>query len=242
MNRLVNILLGVVAVASGLAIAYSYYANYSRNIEVQQLPVPMNDIAPYSLLTADMFQMKEFPRALVTGYATDTAALAGRVSLSILPAGYPVPVRMAADSNSFRVAPPGKTMISIPVTPSIAVGGELAPGMKVDIYRLVPPAQTNSVTGSAAKDGDASPQPIVQKIASGVTVKTIYGDQGLAGKANASASNGPLGASSASSDAPARILVLVLMPSEAEAVLSLMAETKRDALLWIALTPLAGGG
>jgi hypothetical protein len=135
-------------------------------------------------------------------------------------------------------------VISIPVTPSVAVGGELRPGMRIDIYRLVPPAASHDAAATAAPDTTpapaATPASIVEKIATGVMVVEVLGDTGHAGQQNAS-SAGPLG-SSAPAEAPARILVLALTPAEARAVLALIAETKRDALLWIALTPLSGFG
>jgi Flp pilus assembly protein CpaB len=242
MKRLLSLLIGLAAILVALAMFAYAYSNYARTIEVQQLPVPLHDIPPYTLLTGDMFVMKEYPRALQAGYATSVAALNGRIAATLLPAGYPVPAPLAADSAGYRFAPPEKTVISIPVSPSVAVGGELRPGMRIDIYRLVPPAASRSAYATPVADAtpEPAPAPIVVKIAAGVVVVEVLGDMGHAGQQNA-ATNGPLG-SSQPAEAPARILVLALTPQEAQAVLALIAETKRDALLWIALTPLIGSG
>jgi Flp pilus assembly protein CpaB len=243
MQRILTFGIGVVSILTGIGLAYYAYTNYARNIEVQQLPVPLEEIAPNTLLTADMFVIKEYPRALVGGYMTDIAALAGRVSTGRLPAGFPVPAPLAADPIAYRLAPPEKTVISVPVTPSVAVGGELQPGMRIDIYRLIPPRPVTQTANldfpSDTPEPLARPTAIVEKIVSGVVVVGIFGDQGRAGQSHADTSS-PLG-SGQPVEAPARILVLALTPQEAQLVLGLIAETKRDALMWIGLTSLREG-
>lgn len=243
MKRVLTLLIGVVSILTGVGVAYYAYANYAKNIEVQQLPVPVQDIAPDTLLTAEMFVLKEYPRALANGYIRTTADLSGRVSVAMLPAGFPIPVPLAVETASYRFAPPDKTVISVPVTPSVAVGGELHLGMHIDIYRLIPPGQ-GSQNASFSDSIDTQNQPVrpsalVEKIVSGVVVVGIFGDQGRAGQEIASSSS-PLGPSQPV-DTPVRILVLALSQQEAQAVLGLIAETKRDALMWIALTPLREG-
>jgi hypothetical protein len=243
MKRFLTLVIGVVSLLAGIGLAYYAYANYARNIEVQQLPVPIQDIPPDTLLTADMFILKEYPRALADGFVIASSLLEGRVSAGLLPAGFPIPAPLAMEAAGFRLAPPEKTVLSIPITPAVAVGGEIHVGMHIDIYRLIPPDQTSRTTNLGDETDPQialmRPAPIVEKIVTGVVVVGIFGDQGYAGQQNSISSN-PLGSSS-SVDSPARILVLALTPQEAQVVLGLMAETKRDALMWIGLTPLRGG-
>ncbi len=138
-NRLFEFLLGFLALAFALGGAWYGRTAYLRNVTVVKLPVPVQDIGPYTLLTSDLLTLQEFPRALIEqtgGYATQPADLIGQITTSTLAASLPVPASLVVSSENFRLADPSLEVISIPISPENAVGGQLQIGEWVNVYRL----------------------------------------------------------------------------------------------------------
>lgn len=136
-RRVTEILLGLFAL--GLAVAGGWYARntYLHTITVVQMPVPAGDIAPYTLLRPDMFVLQEFPRALTgQGYIESLDALGGKMAVSTLLEGMPVPSRLALPPEQHRLAPPEYEVVSIPIEPKSAVAGEISIGDWVNVYRI----------------------------------------------------------------------------------------------------------
>ncbi len=63
-KRIVPLLIGLLALIGALLGASYWQKHYLAGIAMVQLPVPKADIAPYTLLSADLFSMREYPRAL----------------------------------------------------------------------------------------------------------------------------------------------------------------------------------
>jgi len=136
-RRVVEIVLGVLAL--GLALTGGWYARnaYLHTITVVQMPVPAGDIAPYTLLTPEMFEMREFPRALTgQGYVETLDALDGKMAVSALLGGMPVPQRLAVPPEQHRLADAYLEVVSIPIEPRSAVAGEISIGDWVNVYRI----------------------------------------------------------------------------------------------------------
>ena len=139
MKRIFQIILGLVAIAAGLTGAWYGRSTYLENVITVQLPVPLQDIEPYTILTPEMLAWRDFPRALIAeqgDYATQPDELTGKITTSILAAGLPIPARLVATPSEFRLAEAELEVFSLPVTPEVAVGGQIQIGDQVNIYRL----------------------------------------------------------------------------------------------------------
>lgn len=226
-RRLLELLIGLAAILVGVLGAWYGRSIYLRTVSLVSLPVPKVDIAPYTLLSAEMFQMNQFPRALVenrTGYALSLQELNGRISTSDLLAGLPVPSRLAVPPAEFRLADPDLEVISLPVSPENVVGGQVRAGEKVNLYR------TNAWTEPSLK-GD-SPEPVetgrVEWIACVSVVAVLAKDGEPAGEEGDQ--------SEAVRKPPVQILVLAALPETVEEILRAQALTRvGNNQLWVTL-------
>ena len=63
-KRIITIVIGLVALVGAFIGAKLYQNNYLSGVSMVKMPVPLVDIPPYTVLTADMFVLQEFPSAL----------------------------------------------------------------------------------------------------------------------------------------------------------------------------------
>jgi Flp pilus assembly protein CpaB len=228
-KRLLEPLLAMVAIAAAIGITLYVQSTWTKNIEQHLLPVPLADIPPYTILNDSLFTMKEFPRALDTGYAASLSDLHGKISTSLIPSGLPVAMRVIRSIEEFRLAPPSMRVLSIPISPETAVGGEIRIGEKVDIFRITPAHDKRQDDGSVSSIPTA-----VDLVAKNVLVVDIVGDTASRSQASGIAS----ASESTSSRITARILVLALTPEDANRVLTLMGDLKGSSIMWITLSVL----
>jgi len=82
-NRIFYVLLAILALGAAVAGAIYWRTNYLAGVSLVNLPVPREEIPPYTLLEAGMFTPKQFPRALIDGdggdYALAMDDLAGQI-------------------------------------------------------------------------------------------------------------------------------------------------------------------
>jgi Flp pilus assembly protein CpaB len=157
MKRIFQIILGLIAIAAGLTGAWYGRSTYLESVVTIQFPVPIQDIEPYTLLTPAMLAWRDFPRALIEtqgDYATQPEDLTGKITTSRLVAGLPIPTRLVVSPSEFRLADPDLEVLSLPVTPEVAVGGQIQIGDQVNIYRLT--AWEEPVVGLFTPSGIAS--------------------------------------------------------------------------------------
>ena len=139
MKRILQIFLGLIALTAGIGGAWYGRTTYLESVVTVNLPVPQQDIEPYTLLTTEMLAWRSFPRALIAhqgDYATQPEHLTGKIATSQLVAGLPIPHQLVVVSSEFRLADPNLEVISLPVTPEMAVGGQIKIGDRVNLYHL----------------------------------------------------------------------------------------------------------
>jgi hypothetical protein len=220
-RRIFEAVLGVVLVIAAIILAYFFQQSYARGVELKSLPVPVAEIPPYTMLTETMFEWKDFPSALGDAYADRLVYLVGRISKSAIPAGLPVPLASVSSAGDFRLADPSLEVLSIPITPASAVGGEVRIGERVNIYRLIPPLQKID----PAQTGGPN-QASVILIAEKVPVLSVLGGDGS-----------PAGALVNGRKITPEILLLAVTAEQRQGILKLIAETEQSALMWITLAP-----
>lgn len=237
-SRIFYVLLAILALAAAVSGAIYWRTNYLAGVTLVNLPVPREDIPPYTLLEAEMFTLKQFPRALIDGdggdYALDLDNLAGQISTGTLVAELPVPRSLAAPPIQFRLADPALEVASIPISPVNGVGGQLQVGELVNIYRLLRRSEhlesevemigETISTDTTTENGEAL-------LVATVPVVAVLSDQGLPASTDID------------NPTPMRILVVAAPPEVVEAILEAVAMSELgDELLWVTLATPPGEG
>jgi hypothetical protein len=226
-RRALELLLGFFALLAGISGAWYGRSIYLRTVSLVSLPVPKNDLPPYTLLSVEMFQYAQFPRALVenqSAYALSLSELSGRLSTNTLLAGLPVPGRLAVPPAEFRLADPQLEVISLPVSPENIVGGQVQVGEQVNLYR------TNAWTESMSEKDSAVPAELsqVEWIACVRVVAVLAKDGTPAGEEGDPAGEGR--------KPPVQILVLAALPETVSEILEAQALTRLgNNQLWVTL-------
>lgn len=220
-RRIFEAIVGIILLGGAFVLAYIFQQSYRTGVEDQSLPVPVSEIAPYTVLDDKMFVMKDFPKALAGGYATTLSQLSGRIANSVIPAGLPIPLVLVNSSEESRLADPSLEVLSIPITPPSAVGGLVRAGEKVNIYRIIPPGAQVIPIGSTTPISEP-----VTLIAENVLVVQVLGDDGS-----------QAGTTSTGHLVQAHVLVLAVTNEQLDPILNLMAEIKGSAIMWVTLAP-----
>jgi len=224
-NRIFYLLLAMLALAAAVGGAAYWRANYLAGVTLINLPVPREEIPPYTLLKAEMFTISQFPRALIDDAGGDYALvlddLAGQISTGTLVAGLPVPQTLAVPPAQFRLADPALEVASIPVSTVNGVGGQIQMGERVNVYRLKRELETveskTAIIETTREKGEAL-------LVATVPVVAVLSDQGLP------ASTDP------DQVMPMRILVVAAPPEVIDAILEAVAMSELgNELLWVTL-------
>jgi hypothetical protein len=222
-RRIFEAVVGVVLLVVAFVAAYFFQQAYKSGVEYRALPVPVREIAPYTILTEEMFVLKDFPSALTGGYAAAVGQLAGRLSNSRIPAALPVPLVLVSSPESFRLADPSLEILSIPIDPKAAIGGQVRAGERINLYRIIPPDAVFIPLGADKPILDS-----VTLVAENIPVVMVLGDNGASA-----------GQSESGRIVSARVLILSVTEQERDAILNLMAEINGGAMMWITLAPIA---
>ncbi len=232
MNKTAQFLIGLISLA--LAVAAGIYGRnaYLKDVSTIQIPVPVQPISAYTLLKSDLFVLKEVPRAMQSmAYYQQVSDLDGKISTSKLQAGLPVPQGDASPPETFRMAGADYEVLSIPVEPVSAVGGQIHVGQRVNLYTM-----TDSVPTSQSGDLTAPPTPQVEQIASSILVVDVRSSQGLQADSLEMQNSESSTFSSSQPVEQTQILTLALPPEQVETVLMAVATAKKQGgLLWTSL-------
>ena len=233
MNRTIQFIVGLVAAL--LAIGAGFYGRslYLKEVSTCQIPVPLSDIPPYTLLQPDMFQMKELPRAMQSlPYFQALEELEGRISTVSLPAGLPVAQTSAESVENFRLAAAEYEVLSIPVEPVSAVGGQIRIGEKVNLYQVI--SKKSAENNSEGLNNQSSDYE-VQMIAENVLVVDVRNAQGAsAGPGQSSQEN--ISISNLSQTEQVQVLTLAVRPELVSSILNAVTICqKQGGLLWTSL-------
>lgn len=235
MNRTVQFIIGVLAI--GLAIAAGIYGRntYLKEVSTYQIPVPIVEIPPYSVLTSEMFMLRDIPRMMENlPYYQKVEDLTGLISVSVLPAGLPVSQTAAVPPAQFRLADVAYEVVSIPIEPVSAVGGQIQIGQRVNLYQMIRLQVENSQTAQAEADTEHF---TVECIAQSVLVVDVRTAQGVSAGPASEEVNGNGGLSGSNQQVEqVQILTLALEPEQVQKVLDAVASAKKQGgLLWTTL-------
>ena len=178
MNRPIQFTIGLIALVLALGAGFYGRNAYLKEVSTVQIAVPVQSIASYTLLSPDLFSLREVPRAMQTlPYFQNPEEMNGLISTVQLPAGLPVAKSLAIMPMNFRLADVNFEVVSIPVEPVSAVGGQIHIGQRVNLYQMMDDDESET----AATDKSKSEQRLqVEQIAAGILVVDVRSSQGLA--------------------------------------------------------------
>lgn len=233
MNRATQFIIGLIAIA--LALGAGFYGRnlYLKEVSTYQVPVPINAIPAYTILGVELFQMREMPRTVESlPYYQSIQNLNGMISTVALPAGLPIPLINAVPVTQFRLAEPAYEVLSIPVEPVSAVGGQIRIGEHVNLYQ-VSPEKTDS--GNLDRPMNNLPEFYVELIAGSVQVVDVRNAQGVAAESD-QISEGNSTFNSSPQNEQVQILTLAVKPEAVKTILNAVANAKKQGgLLWTTL-------
>lgn len=235
MNRTVQFVIGVVAVV--LAIAAGFYGRnvYLKEVSTYLIPVPVVAISPYTVLSESMFALRDMPRTMENlPYFQTTADLTGMISVSGLPAGLPVSKTSAVPASQFRLADAAFEVLSIPVEPVSAVGGQIQVGQRVNLYHMT---RQEPKSKEDPNDPENAERFTAERIAASVLVVDVRTSQGVTAGPRSQAQEGNSSLAGGSDQVEqVQILTLALDPDLVQSVLDAVASSKKQGgLLWTTL-------
>jgi Flp pilus assembly protein CpaB len=236
MNRRTQLILGFVALILALGAGYGVYTYFDRLTTTATVPVPQVPIPAGALISPELLQEREVPRTLLKEpIYTALEELVGQVAQIPLQPGLVVYRAHAVPPQDYRlVSDPALSVVSVPVDPARAVGGQVQPGHTVDIWAL-------PELGADAGPTATLTATLVLQDAPVVDVRTSQGQavarqaQAIPGQYTAGDEQQPR----TGQQAPLQILTVALPVTETETLLGwLTAEENGRAVLWTALAPL----
>ncbi len=168
-------------------VAGSLYYAHTRQVPAV---VAAQDLKIGTRISENQLQLRQVhPNAIPAGAVHSTEAAVGRYVTFPILAGQYVPARAIADRPASAIGngidiPHGYRVISIPISPAMAVGGALRPGDYVDVFAVSTTAAGTSVrapTGSAAVQsagGGVSDSGPAEVVGRHVLVLGLRSDQG----------------------------------------------------------------
>ena len=236
MNKRIQLMIGLLAI--GLALGAGIYGRnvYLKEVSTYQVPVPVSDIPAYTVLSANMFQLRDMPRTMESlPYYQSLDSLIGRITTGKLPAGLPVPNAMVVVASQFRLADAAFEVVSIPVDPVSAVGGQIQIGQRVNLYRMS--EQSMPSTNSVSNEENFVLPITVEMIAGDILVVDVRTAQGVKAGPVAAEEQADTGFSGNSQQVEqVQILTLALEPDRVDPVLAAVAAGKKQGgLLWTTL-------
>ena len=222
-------------IAVVVALGAGFYGRnlYLKEVSTYQVPVPISAIPAYTVLNADMFQMREMPRIIESlPYCQSIQDLNGKISTVPLPAGLPVAQANAVPIVQFRLADAAFEVLSIPVEPVSAVGGQIRIGERVNLYQVLPEKIDPEKADISANDQPAFK---VELIAGSILVVDVRNAQGGAAESNQkNEDNSAIGGSPQNEQV--QILTLAVKPEAVDVILNAVAVSKKQGgLLWTTL-------
>jgi Flp pilus assembly protein CpaB len=244
MKRRTQIILALISLLlAGLAGVY-VLTTFNQMVTTARVVTPAQTIPAGALIEASMLTERDVPRPLLDeAIYANAREVVGQVAAIPLRPGMIVYRSFVVPQAQYRlVDDPTLAVVSFPVNPARAVGGQLQPGHHIDIWRLAGLKPTQAISLSELSLHDWATATLVITNVLVVDVRTANGaavarqPQAVPGQLSGS---GSTSASASSSSAALQILTVGVPPSVARDLLALVAEEEQSGLdVWVTLAPL----
>lgn len=234
-KRLWLIISALVALGvAGVVFTYSYTA-YDQLVATTSVVVAATDIEPYTIVTASHLDVKDMPRAILDEniYASE-GDITGRIATSHIPAGSLIYQPLVVPPSRFRyVSDPTLEVVSIPVDPARAVGGQIKVGHVVSVYRA---ARSSKLLDSADPLAVLSQRGAAVELLTSALVVDVRSGRGGDVHQRTAPSDVEQEAQTTSS-AALEIVTLAVSPDVASDLIRLAVEQRANYELWLSLAP-----
>lgn len=239
MKRRTQILLALIALMLAGAAGLYVFTTFNQMVATAQVTTPANTIPAGALIDATMLTERDVPRPLLEeAIYANARDLIGKVAAVPLRPGMIVYKSFVVSQAQYRlVDDPSLAVVSFPVNPARAVGGQLQPGHHVDIWRLGGVKPTASIT---LTELTAAQWATATLVITNVPVVDVRASSGAAVARQPQAVPGQVSSGSSSSSSSAlQILTVGVPPEVARDILALVAEEDQSGfVLWVTLSPL----
>jgi hypothetical protein len=233
--------LSLLAAAGGGLYAYRFYDSL---VTTARAVTVVRVVQPYTQITPDMLIERDVPRSILEEPIYKTSQeLSGRITTVALYPEQLVYRHQAVTPAEFRYTDdPALEVVSFPVDPSKAVGGQIQIGHLVNVYRIKKVGTTSAVALPRATD-ETVVVPIGEKgaeaevLAEGVAVVDVRAKQGEPANRAAVPSQIEQSARPEASK-PLQILTVAVPPDVAIHLVELAVEEQGDYEIWVSLSPL----
>ncbi len=233
-------LLSLLAALGGGLYAYRFYDALVTTATAITVSGP---VPPYTALTAEMLVERDVPRGILQEpIYTSVDQLAGRVTTVALQPGQLIYHHQAVSPAAFRYTDdPALEVVSFPVDPERAVGGQVQIGHRVNVYRVHKTNSTNQVPYLPAT-GETVVVPVgedgaqAELLAQGIPVVDVRAKQGEPANRTVASSQIEQSARPETSK-PLQILTVAVDPDTARSLVELAVESEYE--IWVSLSPLS---
>lgn len=244
MSRRTQIIIGVIALVAAAGTGLLLYANFNRMVTTAQVVTPAKVIPAGALIEESLLGVREVPRPLLNeDIYVRREELVGKVAVVPLRPGMVVYRSFAVPLKEYRlVDDPAYTVVSFPVDPARAVGGQIQPGHRVDIWQLAAsPPNTSGELAEIMGTGWAT----ATVLARNVLVVDVRSSAGQAVARSPQAVPGQVqqdrGQQSPASGGMLQILTVAVPPDVAREILTLVAKQQARSggvAIWVSLSPM----
>lgn len=249
MSRKAQVVIGVIALLAAAGSGLLIYSGFSRMVTTAWVVTPARVIPAGALIEESLLSVREVPRPLLDeDIYVRREDLVGKVAVVPLRPGMVVYRSFAVPLREYRlVDDPAYTVVSFPVDPARAVGGQIQPGHRVDIWRLAasPPVSFGSLA-EVMSTGWAT----ATVLARGVLVVDVRSSTGQAvarspqavpGQVSQGLGQQVLPASPASPGGMLQILTVAVPSDVAREILAVVAMQQARSgfvTIWVSLSPM----
>lgn len=239
MSKKTQIVTVVITAVIAIAVLLVARANFGRMVTTATIVTPAVDIPAGALIAPDMLEEREVPRPLLDeDIYVVSFDLVGQVAVVHLAPGMVVYRPFAVSQDEYRLTDdPTLTVVSFPVDPSRAIGGQLQPGHSIGIWRLVGVRPTSNITLTEMATTEWSTATLLVDAATVVDVRA-QGGQAVARSPQALPGYVDEDGLKRSSVGTLQIVTVAVPPDVAQEILTLVAEENVGAELWVSLSPL----
>ena len=252
MRNRIALVIAFVSLLIALAVGWFAETQYQALVATTELVVPAVEIPPYTVVSPQMFKSRSFPAPMAQeSVYRDAAQVAGKISTITLKPDQLVYRDQLVPLKQFRYSDDERLeIVSFPIKPEQAVGGQIKSGQRINIYRLVLQATPNqSVTSSPdPKVWLAAPGAGIEILQSDVLVVDVRSTQGspmvsppkVQSKTGEMTTYETAETSSSAANRPLTILTVAVPPDVAKDILRLAGESHIASryLLWVSLAPI----
>lgn len=250
-NRLA-LVIAFVSLIVALGVGWFAETQYQQLVATTELIVPAVEIPPYTVVAPGMFKMRSFPAPMAQEPVyRNLSELSGKIATITLKPNQLVYRDQLVPLKHFRYTDDERLeIVSFPIKPEQAVGGQIKQGQRINLYRIVLQATPSQAVV-------ASPDPKVWLAAQGAGIELLEADvlvvdvrstQGapivsppkVQSKTSEVTTYETAETSSSSTNRPLTILTVAVAPDIAKDILRLVGESHITSryLLWVSLAPI----